>query len=165
MSQLIASVPGRVTFRHLGTYQPVNSVVNLPGQFANWQRQPKLRQSTFLTYENASWTVSLQNQWLGRVRLATSDNAINGGTANPSGTQNYAEPYLRAYDVLDVTIAKRFELANDGKAEAFLTVSNVTGERAPLFGSDSGLPGLFYPTLGFYDDNGRFFTVGIKLSY
>jgi hypothetical protein len=165
MSQLIASVPGRVSFRHLATYQPVNSVVNLPGQFANWQRQPKLRQSTFLTYENASWTVSLQNQWLDKVRLATSDNAVNGGTANPLGTQNYAEPYLPKYDVLDVTISKAFTMANGGKTEAFLTVTNVTGERAPLLGSDSGLPGLFYPTLPFYDDMGRFFTAGVKVSY
>ena len=25
------------------------------------------------------------------------------------------------------------------------------------------LPGLFYPTLGFYDDMGRFYTAGIKI--
>ena len=40
--------------------------------------------------------------------------------------------------------------------EAFLTVSNLLDERAPLSPSNSGLPGLFYPTLGFYDDMGRY---------
>ena len=51
------------------------------------------------------------------------------------------------------------------KMEAFLTVSNLLNERAPLYGSNSGLPGLFYPTLGFYDDMGRFFTVGAKVKF
>jgi hypothetical protein len=44
-------------------------------------------------------------------------------------------------------------------------VNNVLNERAPLFPSDSGLPGLFYPTLGFYDDMGRFYTAGIKIKF
>ena len=46
--------------------------------------------------------MSLQNQWLGSVKLATSDNALNGNS------QNYAEPRLPSYDVLDVTVNKRF---------------------------------------------------------
>ena len=49
--------------------------------------------------------------------------------------------------------------------EAFLTVNNLLDERAPLFASNSGLPGLFYPTLGFYDDMGRYFTVGVKMKF
>jgi hypothetical protein len=99
------------------------------------------------------------------VRLATSDNAVNGGASNPTGTQNYAEPKLPSYNVLDVTISRMFEMSNGGKTEAYLTVSNVTNQRAPLFGSDSGLPNLFYPTLGFYDDMGRYFNVGIKVGF
>jgi outer membrane receptor protein involved in Fe transport len=44
-------------------------------------------------------------------------------------------------------------------------VNNLLNERAPLYGSASGLPGLFYPTLGFYDDMGRFYTAGFKLKF
>ena len=42
-------------------------------------------------------------------------------------------------------------------------MSNLLDERAPLFPSNSGLPGLFYPTLGFYDDMGRYFTLGARI--
>jgi len=49
--------------------------------------------------------------------------------------------------------------------QIFLTVNNVTNARAPLFPSNSGIPGLFYPTLGFYDDMGRYFTAGIKAGF
>ena len=120
--------------------------------------EPKLRQSTFLSYSNSGWTVALQNQWLSSVKLATSDNAVNGNS------QNYVEPRLRAYDVVDTTISKRFGFGG-GNVEVFLTVNNVFNERAPLFPSNSGIPGLFYPTLGFYDDTGRFFTLGVKAKF
>jgi outer membrane receptor protein involved in Fe transport len=66
--------------------------------------------------------------------------------------------------VLDTTISKEFEVSN-GNMEVFLTVNNVLNERAPLFPSDSGLPGLFYSTLGIYDDMGRFYTAGIKVKF
>jgi outer membrane receptor protein involved in Fe transport len=71
---------------------------------------------------------------------------------------------LDANDVVDTTITKEFEVSN-GKLEAFLTVNNLLDERAPLAPSGSGLPGLFYPTLGFYDDMGRFFTAGVRVSF
>lgn len=146
---------GNLSFRHLMSYQPTNTTVNIPGAFPTWAVAPKLRQSTYLTYENSGWTVALQNQWLSKVKLATSDNALNGNS------QNYREPYLPTYNVLDFTLSKNFDFAG-GKIEGFLTVNNVFNERAPLFPSNSGIPGLFYPTLGFYDDMGRFFTLGIK---
>ena len=146
---------GRVAFRHLVSYQPLNETISLPGSFPTWAMEPKLRQSTFLAYDKGEWSVALQNQWLSRVKLATSDNALNGNS------QNYAEPYLKAYDVLDVTVSKRFQ-AWGAKSSLFLTVNNVRNTRAPLFPSNSGIPGLFYPTLGFYDDMGRYYTLGIR---
>jgi len=66
-------------------------------------------------------------------------------------------PVLRAFNLLDATGTVRF-----GQFEAFLTVNNVFNARAPLFPSNSGIPGLFYPTLPFHDDMGRFYTVGVK---
>ena len=116
-------------------------------------------QTTFLNWRNESWGVAVQNRWLGNVNLKTSDNLLNGNT------QNYADSSLDAYAVVDTTISKKFE-AWGGDLEGFLTVNNLLDERAPLFGSNSGLPGLFYPTLGnLYDDMGRYFTVGFKTKF
>ncbi|HEY5808599.1 MAG TPA: TonB-dependent receptor, partial [Povalibacter sp.] len=149
---------GQFSLRHLLSYQPENTTVNVPGAFPTWAVQPELMQSTFLTYQNSGWTVALQNRWLGSVDLRTSDNALNGNS------QNYVDPTLSSYDVVDTTISKQFEFQG-GNMEAFLTVSNLLDERAPLFPSNSGIPGLFYPTLGFYDDMGRFYTAGVKVKF
>jgi iron complex outermembrane recepter protein len=139
-------------------YQPVNTTINIPGSFPTWAVEPKVRQSSFLSYNSNGWTVALQNTWLSSVNLATSDNAVNGNS------QNYKEPRLRSYDVVDTTISKQFGY-KDGSLEVFLTVNNLFNERAPLFPSNSGIPGLFYPTLAFYDDTGRFFTAGIRARF
>ena len=71
---------------------------------------------------------------------------------------------LDSNNVVDITVAKEFEIS-DGKLEAFLTMTNVLDERAPLAPSGSGLPGLFYPTLAFYDDMGRFYTAGVRVKF
>jgi len=155
---------GTFSLRHLASYQPVNATLNTPAStFYTYAQQPKLFQSTFLTYSNGGWTAALQNRWLGSVDLRTSNNDLNGAP-NSGGTQNYVDHTLSSNNVMDVTVAKEFEIA-DGNLEAFLTVSNLLDERAPLYPSNSGLPGLFYPTLGFYDDMGRFFTTGVKLKF
>jgi len=157
---------GQFTFRHLATYQPTNSTLNTPAaQWYTWAIQPDLLQSTFLTYQNSGWSVALQNRWLSNVTLESSSNKLNDGkNGTTGGTQNYADETLDAYDVLDITIGKDFEFG-DTKVEGFLTVNNVLDERAPLFPSNSGLPGLFYPTLGFYDDMGRYFTLGFRAKF
>ena len=153
---------GQFSVRHLATFQPTNSTLNTKAStFYTWAQQPHLMQTTFLSYENSGWNVALQNRWLSSVSLKTSDNRLNGPNG---GTQNYVDSSLDAYDVVDTTISKEFEV-KDGKLEAFATVSNLLNERAPLFGSASGLPGLFYPTLGFYDDMGRFYNVGVKMKF
>jgi outer membrane receptor protein involved in Fe transport len=150
---------GQFSFRHLANYQPTNSTLNTPAStFYTWAVQPKWLQTTFITYRNESWIVALQNRWLGSVSLKTSDNALNGNS------QNYVDSSLDANDVVDVTVSKNFEFG-DSNVEAFLTVNNLLDERAPLFPSNSGLPGLFYPTLGFYDDMGRYYTLGARMKF
>jgi iron complex outermembrane receptor protein len=156
---------GQFSLRHLASYQPTNSTLTTKlSTFYTWAQQPKLMQTTFIQYENSGWNIALQNRWLSSVNLKTSDNDLNGTPASPLGTQYYADSSLDAYNVVDTTISKEFEV-RDGSMQAFLTVNNLLDERAPLFPSASGLPGLFYPTLGFYDDMGRYFTVGFKLKY
>lgn len=150
---------GDLSFRHLVTYQPVNSTLPTPvARFYTWAIQPHWFQTTFLSYRNSGWNVALQNRWLGSVSLKNSNNALNGNA------QNYEDSSLDSNNVLDVTVAKEFEVS-DGIVEGFLSITNVLNERAPLAPSGSGLPGLFYPTLGFYDDMGRYFTVGAKLRF
>jgi outer membrane receptor protein involved in Fe transport len=147
---------GEFSIRHLATYQPTNSTLNTPASpFYTVAIAPKLAQTTFLSWTNDSWAVSLQNRWLSNVSLKASRNDLNGNT------QNYVDPSLDAYNVVDTTIAKQFEFGSTN-VEAFLTVSNLLDERAPLAPGTSGLPGLFYPTLGFYDDMGRYYTLGFK---
>ena len=157
---------GQFSFRHLATYQPVNSTLNTPAsRWYTWAIQPDLLQTTFISYQNDGWNVSLQNRWLSNVTLESSSNNLNDGVYGVNGgTQNYVDETLDAYDIVDITVAKNFELG-DSKMEAFLTINNVLDERAPLFPSNSGLPGLFYPTLGFYDDMGTFFTTGVRVSF
>jgi outer membrane receptor protein involved in Fe transport len=153
---------GNFSLRHLVTYQPVNSTLTTPAStFYTWAVQPSWMQTTFLSYENSSWSVALQNRWLGSVSLKSSDNTLNGPNG---GTQNYVDPSLDANDVVDITVTKEFEIS-DGKLETYLTMNNVFGERAPLAPSGSGLPGLFYPTLPFYDDMGRFYTAGVRIKF
>jgi outer membrane receptor protein involved in Fe transport len=153
---------GDLSLRHLVTYQPVNSTLPTPvARFYSWAVQPHWMQTTFLSYRNSGWNVALQNRWLGSTSLKNSNNLLNGG---PGGAQNYVDSSLDANNVLDATVSKEFEVSN-GTMEAFVSVTNVLDERAPLAPSGSGLPGLFYPTLGFYDDMGRYFTVGAKMKF
>jgi outer membrane receptor protein involved in Fe transport len=150
---------GNLALRHLVTHQPVNSTLTTPAStFYTWAVQPKWMQTTFLSYQNSSWNVALQNRWLGSVSLKSSNNDLNGNT------QNYVDASLDSNNVVDMTVSKEFEVSN-GAVQAFVTVSNLLDERAPLAPSGSGLPGLFYPTLGFYDDMGRYFTAGVKINF
>ena len=156
MGNLISGFPGQFTFRHLVTYQPTNKIINTPGTAEISTVAPKTLQTTFLTYQNADWLVSLQNRWLSKVKLD------NGSGAN----QNYVEPTLPSNNVLDVSVSKRFKLSQGGSLDDFVTVSNVLNERAPLSTrGTAGLPGLFYPTEQYHDDMGRFFTAGVKLAF
>ncbi|HEX6398794.1 MAG TPA: TonB-dependent receptor, partial [Steroidobacteraceae bacterium] len=153
---------GQFSFRHLANYQPTNSTLNTPAStFYTWAVQPHLMQTTFINYSNSGWSVALANRWLSNVSLKTSDNRLNAANG---GNQNYVDSSLDAYDVVDVTLGKNFEFG-DSSVEAYLTVNNLLDERAPLFPSNSGLPGLFYPTLGIYDDMGRYFTLGFRSKF
>lgn len=151
-------LPGRFAVRSLISIQPTNTTVNIPGTTPQWAFQPKYRQTTFLSYTNKDWSVAVQDQYIGKARMATSDNALNGNT------QNYRIPYLPSMNVIDLTISKSFELMS-GKSEMYINISNLGDTRAPLLPGNSGIPGLFYPTAAFEDDMGRYITVGFKGSF
>jgi len=142
---------GKFNLRHLVSYQPVNETVSIPGTNPTWAVAPKLRQTTFLSYQNSDWTLSLQNQYMSSLSLVS------------TAGQVYRDPKIKAYDVVDLTVSKRLESWTG--AEVFLSISNLNNAKAPLVGDASGVPGLFYPTLGFYDDTGRFFTLGLRVGF
>ena len=153
MDALIAGFPGSMNFRHLLSYQPVNTTVNIPGAAATWAVAPKTRQTTFLSYQAGDWGLSMQNQWLSGLKKNSSPTTAT--------SQNYAAPRVGSYDVLDVTVDRKFGLWG-GDADLYLTITNIGNTRAPLIGGNSCCSGLFYPTYGFYDDMGRYFTLGLK---
>ncbi len=157
MGDYISWLPGDFSIRHMMTYQPVNTTVTIPGAAPQWAFAPKLRQSTFLTYTNGNFSLALQNQLLSSVKKATA--------AITPTTQNYVIPSIGSNDVLDVTVSERFDLWGFSN-QAYLTITNIANTRAPLYtAGTAGLPGLFYPTAGFHDDMGRYFTLGIKGSF
>jgi hypothetical protein len=131
--------------------------------------QPKTRQTTFLAYQVGDWGLNLQNQWLSGMKKASSDNAINGNSATCTGlacgNQYYAAPRISSYNVLDVTIDRRFDLWG-GSSDLYFSVNNIGNTRAPLFPTNASNPGLFYPIGGnisnYYDDMGRYFTIGFR---
>jgi iron complex outermembrane receptor protein len=159
MESLWSGIPGTVNIRHLLTYQPVNTTIQLPGAAPTWAVAPKTRQTTFLAYQVGDWGLNLQNQWLSGMKKASADPAV------AANNQNFAAPRISSYDVLDVTIDRRFDLWG-GSADMYFSVTNIGNTRAPLYPTNASNPGLFYPigsSLGsFYDDNGRYFTIGLK---
>ncbi len=153
LADVMSELPGSVNFRHLFSYQPVNTTIQLPGAAPTWAIAPKTRQTTFINYTVGDWGFSFQNQWLSGFKK---NNAPVTATNN-----NYAVPRIGSYNVLDVTIDKKFDMWG-GDADLYFTVNNIGNTRAPLFPTNGSNPGLFYPTNGIHDDTGRFFTIGLK---
>lgn len=153
LASLMEELPGSVNFRHLLSYQPVNTTIQLPGASPTWAVAPKTRQTTFLNYAVGDWGFSLQNQWLSGFKR---NNARITATS-----QNYAVPRINSYNVLDVTIDKKFDMWG-GDANMYFTVNNIGNTRAPLAATNGSNPGLFYPTNPVHDDTGRFFTIGLR---
>jgi hypothetical protein len=154
VDDIVSGWGGDIALRELATYQPVNFSRTLTTAFPTWAFAPKFRQSTFLSYTNGNFSVALQNQFLSSTKKATS--------TITSAKQNYAIGSLGSNDVLDVTISERFDFWGASN-EAYLSINNIANTRAPLYtAGTAGLPGLFYPTAGFHDDMGRYFTFGVK---
>jgi outer membrane receptor protein involved in Fe transport len=153
LADLMEELPGSVNFRHLLSYQPVNTTVQLPGAAPSWSVAPKTRQTTFLNYTAGDWGLSLQNQWLSGFKKTN--------TAVTPGANNYASPRIGSYNVLDVTLDRKFDLWG-GDTDMYFTINNIGNTRAPLFPNGGSNPGLTYQTAGFHDDTGRFFTIGLK---
>jgi len=145
-----SAIPGSVTLRHLVTYQPVLESQNLPGAAWTWTSFPKTRMTSFVNYSVGDWGLDIQNQWLSGVKKAT-------GFVN----QNYVAPRVSSYDVMDITIRRRFDLWG-GNSSFYFSVQNIGNTRAPLNPTNASNPGLFYPTQGYYSDMGRYFTIGLR---
>ena len=151
---------GEFSLRHLVTYQPINSTLKTPV-------------ATVLFVGRAAPLDADHVPVVPEQRLERCVAESLAGQHQSEEQQQPAQrqrPELRGLEprrrttFVDTTVSKEFEVSG-GTMEAFVSVSNVLNERAPLAPSGSGLPGLFYPTLGFYDDMGRYFTVGAKMKF
>jgi len=150
MQDLFSWFPGSVNLRHLATYEPVNQSFAYSGASVVWAVESKTRQTTFLNYQIGDWGLAMENQWLSGFKQAS---AVSG--------QVYAVPRLRSFDTLDVTIDRKFDMWG-GRSDLYFSVSNIANARPPLYATNTGNPGLFYPTASFESDMGRYFTIGIK---
>jgi len=159
MADIADFLPGSMTFRHLTTYQPVNTTIQLPGAAPTFNIAPKTRMTTFLSYQVGDWGLNLQNQWLSGMNKFTADPRV------AANNQIYAAPRLSSYNVLDVTIDRKFGFLGSD-ADFYFAVNNIGNTRAPLYPTNSSNPGLFYPIGGnisnYYEDMGRYFTIGLR---
>ena len=126
-----------------------------PGHFPTWAVQPKLRQTTFFSYDNERWGLALQNNWLGQSETGhqrqwsnVCNPALDHARALNGNRQNYVKPYLKRVRHWWTRRSTAHLRVGGATADLFLNVSNVLNARAPLFPSNSGIPGLFYPTTG-----------------
>jgi len=147
-----SAIPGTMTLRELATYQPVNESQGFPGSAWTWTSEPKERATTFVNYSVGDWGFNLENQWLSHAKKAT---GFSG--------QDYVAPYITSYNVMDVTVNRRFDMWG-GSSSLYFSIQNIGNTRAPLYPSNASNPGLFYPEpqSGPYNDIGRYFTIGLK---
>ncbi len=106
--------------------------------------------NSFINYSVGDWGLDIQNQWLAGMKKATG-----------FVSQVYLAPRVSSYDVMDVTINRRFDMWG-GSSSLYFTVQNIGNTRAPLDPTNATNPGLFYPTAGIYSDVGRYFTIGLR---
>jgi iron complex outermembrane receptor protein len=150
LSSLAGALPGSLSLRGFGTYQPTIKTVNFPGAPQNLAPSPTYRGSLFIGYNVGTWGINLQDTYLSSFKKAT----LTG--------QVFVIPKVPSFNTLDLTIDKKVELkANE--FDVYLSVQNVGNRLYPLYPTNSQNPGLFYPTpSNFGNSMGRYFTVGIR---
>jgi outer membrane receptor protein involved in Fe transport len=152
MEDLIG-VEGTVNVRELLSLQPYINTLALPNAPATFTPMPKGRMTTFLSYNIGNWGINLQNTWLSGYAQANSPVTATN--------QVYAQPRLNSFDVLDVTLDRKFDFAG-GTADAYISVQNVGNTQPPVAPSGSTNPGLYYPASRYESAMGRYFTIGIR---
>lgn len=149
---------GNLGLRALWTHQPTTTTETIPGgQVTNasgTQAVPKDKVNVSLNYQLGNFGFD----WLQRFYSSVHQ------SANP--TLVYDIPNVPAYWQSDVNLSYDFGVG-DGKATAFLNVSNLFNAKGGIF-QDSGYTGsigLRYPTVNYADIVGRYYTVGVRFNF
>ena len=155
-ADVISSVPGSVSLRVLGNYQPVNSSQQFPGAALTWQAFPKGHLTTFVAYHLGDWTFTLQDRYLTSFDRRT------------LATDVYATPRVPAFNYEDINIDKQFHI-DDQDLDMYLAVQNVANLKFPIATTNNSTPDLYYmgvqgPVTTQYDAIGRFFTIGVRIA-
>jgi hypothetical protein len=149
LSDILETLPGSMSLRNMTTIQPYINTVSYPGAATTFTPMPKGRDTGFVTYNVNSWSLILQNTWLGGYSQKTLESQV------------YLNPRVHSFDTLDVTVNKEFDVEG-GVMNMYLTVQNVANTLVPLVPSGAN-PGLTYPTpTAFGSSLGRYFTIGIR---
>ena len=156
MSDMVQAWNGAWNARLLATYQPViNKSVLFPG--APWTRvpDPSTRITLFLNYGLNDWNFGLQDSWVsGFSQVAGPVTA----TIN-----NWVNPHVNAWNQLDATIARNFEMGGTAMTSYFVVQNFLNAQPAYV---PNGTIGQWYPvyTSGYSVQSpmGRTFAVGVR---
>lgn len=111
---------------------------------------PKLKGALSVSYDTERFGIFLQENMIGKIKLGP--------------TLVYAEPSVPAVFMTDLTLTAK-PLIGKGRAEFFLSVTNLFDRKAPLVYGFTA-PGIGLSTIqNLYDTTGRQLTVGIRGSF
>ena len=158
LSEILKSLPGRFDLRALYDYQPVLNTVAYPGaqvtQLAGVAGLSSSRVTTFVDYRVGPVSLSWEMRYLSGQRRSGTPLAIYSGSDLP------------AIFYHDVNATYRFRAANhDG--QLFIVVDNLLDQQPRISPSANftGTPGFGTAAVGGDDLLGRYFTVGLRVSY
>jgi outer membrane receptor protein involved in Fe transport len=152
MEDIFASTPGAVNLRLLINSQPKNESLTFPGAPLTRSTASKNRATAFISYKVNDWSFNLAQRWIG------------GFPATTTAGQVYAVPRLRSSHYTDLTIDRKFMVA-DSMVDGYFSVDNLFNDQPPFNPTDGTNPGRVYPVAGGEDIIGRFFTVGIRAQF
>jgi iron complex outermembrane recepter protein len=148
--------PGRLAMRALGTYQPKQESVNLPGtavqNAGGAAGLPSQRVNINLKYTQGPFALDLVQRWHNSTRRS----------ANPA--EVWAIGRVPSNYTTDMTVAYDMEVLG-GTNQLYVSVQNVFNKEPPPHGNTGGpasVPGLFLATTNGDDIMGRYFTVGFR---
>ncbi len=153
---LISSIPGRVSIRVFGTYQPTLASISLPGQptinNAGTPGQSKWRVTTALGYTLGDWSVRTQTRWRDSLR--------------PSGdpTLFYADNHIDSVAFTDLTLTYRIKKWG-ADSSAFINVRNVFDKIPPIVAGGNATPNGGNNVADGDDIVGRFYAVGLRTKF
>jgi outer membrane receptor protein involved in Fe transport len=154
--QIIESIPGRVTIRVFGTYQPTLSSISLPGQPINNNAGtpglPKWRITSQLGYTLGDLSVRTQTRWRDSLKRS----------GDP--TVFYRDNHVDSYIVSDLTVSYKVKWWG-ADSSAYINIRNLFDVVPPVVAGGNSTPNGGNNVADGDDIVGRFFAVGIRTKF